>query len=241
MILDGLTVIVPAKNEENNILAALKKVMEIASSWEELEVIFIDDGSTDNTSNLAIPFIKSNFSKYQIIKNTNSRNLGGVFKQGLQLASLDNILVVQGQNVTTVENLLRLFSYFNPKIDLVIPYQSNIHERAFHRVIISLTFTFLLRLVSGVHLRYFNHSVLMKTKQIRKLEIQTDSYAYQAEILIKLIWKGATYVEVPVVDVFVHKKRTSAFKWKNIQGVAKFFRYILKLRIQTRYQSTCEK
>lgn len=241
MILDGLTVIVPAKNEENNILAALKKVKEIASSWQELEVVFIDDGSIDCTSKLAIPFIQDNFSKYQIIRNTNSRNLGGVFKQGLQLASLANILVVQGQNVTTVENLLRLFSHFDPMIDLVIPYQSNIFERAPHRVIISLAFTFLLRLVSGVHLKYFNHSVLMKTKQIRELDIKTDSYAYQAEILIKLIWKGATYVEVPVVDVFVHKKRTSAFKWKNIQGVADFFRYILKLRIQTRYQSACEK
>lgn len=237
MIHDGLTVIVPAKNEEDNILNALQKVKEISSLWKELEVIFIDDGSEDRTSELAIPYIQNNFSKYEIIKNPQSRNLGGVFKQGLQLASLNNILVVQGQNVTTVENLKKIFSHCRPGTDLIVPYQENLFERAFHRVVISLTFSFLLRLISGVYLKYFNHSVLMKTSQVRELEIKTDSYAYQAEILIKLIWKGMTFVEVPVVDVFSHKKRTSAFKWKNIKGVMEFFTYILKLRFQKQYLS----
>lgn len=140
MIHDGLTVIVPAKNEEDNILNALQKVKEISSLWKELEVIFIDDGSEDRTSELAIPYIQNNFSKYEIIKNPQSRNLGGVFKQGLQLASLNNILVVQGQNVTTVENLKKIFSHCRPGTDLIVPYQENLFERAFHRVVISLTF-----------------------------------------------------------------------------------------------------
>lgn len=226
-----LTVVVPAKNEEENILGALAKAKSTEVFWKEIEVLFFDDGSEDRTRELAQKFLQENFKDYRVFRNEISKNLGGVFKQALALAKGDYILVIQGQNVTTEENLRKQFQAAQSGADLIVPFQENAKERGFVRYAISETFSFLVRIFSGVGLRYFNHSVLMKTKQAQRLKIRTNSYAFQAEILIKLIRRGASYVEVPARDVFKHKKKTSAFKPKNLAGVAFFFFLLLGWRL----------
>ena len=51
---------------------------------------------------------------------------------------------------------------------------------------------------------------------------KTDSYAFQAEILVKMIKSGFSYVEVPVEDKFDKHAATKAFSLANIAAVALF-------------------
>jgi hypothetical protein len=55
------------------------------------------------------------------------------------------------------------------------------------------------------------------------VQVRTDSYAYQAEALIKLIKSGHSYVQVGVRDNFSREGvATKAFKPGNVFGVAAF-------------------
>jgi hypothetical protein len=75
----------------------------------------------------------------------------------------------------------------------------------------------------GLNLRYYNHYVLHRKKNLDSIDIYTNSYAFQAEVLIKLIKFGYSYVEVGVRDRFDNDIHTKAFYFRNVLGVMQFF------------------
>jgi hypothetical protein len=71
-------------------------------------------------------------------------------------------------------------------------------------------------------LKYYNHYVLHKREIINSININTVSYAFQAEALIKLIKRGHSHIEVGVRDDFSNDVPSKAFRLSNIIGVAFF-------------------
>src|SRR5262249_15282070 len=53
--------------------------------------------------------------------------------------------------------------------------------------------TTLLNWAFWLNVGYYNGAVLQRNELLRTIEITTDSFAYQAEALVKLIARGATY------------------------------------------------
>lgn len=88
-----LSVVIPAFNEQENIPAATEKLSEILSPITDFELIFVDDGSRDNTWNI----IKELSEKESTVKGLHfSRNFGkeGAIFAGLKAASGDCVAVI---------------------------------------------------------------------------------------------------------------------------------------------------
>lgn len=77
----NISVIISAKNEENNILPILQDIAEQNYPKEYFEVIIVDDYSTDNSFSVVSDFIQ-NHDNFTIIKNT----LNGGKKNAIKLA-----------------------------------------------------------------------------------------------------------------------------------------------------------
>ena len=63
------SVIIPTYNYANFICDAIKSVMEQTFPKEQIEIIVVDDGSTDNTRQILQPFIEEGLIKYFFQKN----------------------------------------------------------------------------------------------------------------------------------------------------------------------------
>lgn len=227
----SISFIVPAKDEEKNITSVLEKIKYISKFWKSIFIYVADDGSEDRTYDLAKDFLEKEFSgSFKLVKNNPSKNQGGVLKQFLQDVNTDYIMVLQGQDDSSLENLERIFSSIKDEVDLVVPYQVNWRERPIIRQVLSRLFVKILNVLFCLKLQYYNHSVVMKVKDLKSIQITTTSYAYQAEILIKLLSQNKSYIEVPVVDRFYHKEKTNAFRPQNILGVIKFLCRMLKFK-----------
>lgn len=88
-----LSVVIPAFNEQENIPAATEKLSEILSPITDFELIFVDDGSRDNTWNI----IKELSEKESTVKGLHfSRNFGkeGAIFAGLKAASGNCVAVI---------------------------------------------------------------------------------------------------------------------------------------------------
>lgn len=115
-----LSVIIPAYNEEDNIKnGAAKRVLEYLKkqkySWE---VVFVDDGSSDNTANLLESFSKKE-KNIRVIKNPHQGKAATV-TTGMLAGFGKIILFTDMDQATPLNQIEKFFPYFKEGFDIVI-------------------------------------------------------------------------------------------------------------------------
>lgn len=86
-----LSILIPVYNEEKTIERLLKKVNDISILDVEKEIIVIDDGSTDRTSNLIEKLHKE--GKIILIKHDRNQGKGAAIRSGLNHATGDYTII----------------------------------------------------------------------------------------------------------------------------------------------------
>ena len=105
-----VSIVIPAYNESERIVAPLKTILEfISNSGQNAEVIVVDDGSSDDTAQIAerafsvVPSIKTNVIRYE--KN---RGKGFAVKTGLMAANADVALFSDADLSTPIDEMSKL-------------------------------------------------------------------------------------------------------------------------------------
>lgn len=216
-----ISFVVPCYNERENITRTVAEIeaaiKDIGAS--EYEILIVDDCSFDGTGDVVIDLAKEN-QHIKLIRNLQNLGLGGSYKEGVKLAGGTYVILVPGDNAYPREGIARILARVGDS-DIVIPYFSNPEARTWQRRLVSRGFTFVINTLFGLDVPYFNGPVLHKLVLLREIEIKTNSFAYQAEALVKLIFRGATYCSVPVKVTERTTGRSSAFAPKNLYRVAK--------------------
>ncbi|HZV01573.1 MAG TPA: glycosyltransferase family 2 protein [Planctomycetota bacterium] len=214
-----LSVVIPALNEERHVADAVRDVtFAIGERFADWELLLFDDGSTDRTGAIMDALAAVN-PRVRVTHNPHPRNLGGVYKQGIALARFEYLLMVPGDNENPWHALIAPFDALG-LADIVVPYNKG-SNRGWFRNLVSRSYTTLVNALFGLRLAYYNGTVIHRTENLKNLTVQTDSFAYQTEILIKLLRAGKSRVEVPVRIESRAGRRTKAFRWKNLVGVAR--------------------
>ncbi|MHA1754913.1 MAG: glycosyltransferase [Candidatus Odinarchaeia archaeon] len=117
--LPKVSIIVPVKNEEKVISRLLNRLIELYYPKDKLEIIIIEDGSTDNTVKICKEFAE----KYNYIKFYNRKKSSGkpdALREGTQLANGEIIAVFDADNIPH-RNVLRdaVVKLNSPKIAAV--------------------------------------------------------------------------------------------------------------------------
>jgi glycosyltransferase involved in cell wall biosynthesis len=126
-----LSFVVPAHNEEHYIEHALKAIVEAASEiTEKIEIIVVDNASTDNTAEIAKKFTDVKII-YEPRKGTNlARHKGFIESKGELIANVD------ADNILSPGWIKRAFDEFDKNANLValsgpyIFYDTNIFSKA---------------------------------------------------------------------------------------------------------------
>jgi len=116
------SIIVPAYNEEEAIDAVLKGLF--ASELKEMiEVVVVDDCSSDKTGVIA--------SKYPItlLKNVQNFGYGYSLKRGIKTAKNDNIIIFDADGSYPVEALVTLVETYEKGFDMVVGERRGAHYR----------------------------------------------------------------------------------------------------------------
>lgn len=219
MLQRRVSVIIPALNEQENIEAAVASAHEaLAGRVEDYELLLFDDGSTDQTGAI-MERIASTDSKVRVTHHERPRNLGGVYKHGIALARYEYIFLVPGDNENPTSAIIPVVDLIG-RADIIVPYAMNQHDRPLHRRIGSRGYTFLMNHLFGIGLKYFNGTVIHRTDLLRTIPIHTDSFGYQAEILVKTLRAGASFHEVGIrIDAKPASRKSNALTKKNLMAV----------------------
>jgi glycosyltransferase involved in cell wall biosynthesis len=233
-----ISFIIPCLNEEKNIELTLNEVKKIGLSLDVLfEIIVVNDGSTDNTKKIVENYVKNNYkdkNNITLVSNIKNLGFGGAYKVGIAHAAGEYVLMIPGDNSHSKAGVMPILNLIGTK-DIIIPYPINIRARSYFRRKISMIYTILLNYIFKIDIPYYNGLVLHNRILLNSITINTNSFAYQTEALIKLIYKNCSYTTVPVLISERNSGGTSAFKLVNIIKVI-YAILMIKILLVYKYQ-----
>jgi len=229
-----LTIIIPAYNEEKNIGGTLEEIAGyLAERKIPCEVIIVDDGSTDGTSDSACAR-SSLFNNFRILKNDTNRGKGYSVKKGALDASGEYLLFMDADNSTSVYEFDKFLPFLKEGYDVVIASRrlkdSIVEEpQPLLRAKMGQFYIFLAKIILRLRVSDFNCG--FKAYNVRsalgvfKLQ-RMDDWSFDVELLFLVNKYKLKIKEVPVR--WVHK---AGSKVRPVRDAIKSFISVLKIRI----------
>jgi dolichol-phosphate mannosyltransferase len=192
----SISVIMPALNEEDNILSAITNTLQAFDSYGiQGEVLVINDGSTDKTRSLVEEFMTRE-PRVRLLNHDHPEGIGGSYWAGVDEARNDIVLMLPGDNENDPWEILRYLPLLE-HVDIVIPFVFNRQVRSVFRNDLSFLYRFIINTTFQVNFNYTNGTVLHRRKVLQELEFRSRGFFFQTDILVRTVTKGYLFAEVP--------------------------------------------
>jgi glycosyltransferase involved in cell wall biosynthesis len=104
--MDNLSIIIPVYNEEKAIAETVKFFAEFLEKSPGIEIIFVDDASTDNSAQI-LESAKNN--RIKVITHHKNKGYGAAIKTGVKISSCEHIAITDADGSYPHEKIPELF------------------------------------------------------------------------------------------------------------------------------------
>jgi glycosyltransferase involved in cell wall biosynthesis len=216
-----LTLMVACYNEAPNIRATLDALIEALARFQfTWEIIIIDDASSDGTAAVVEDYLRRNQPlPLRLVCNARNEGLAQNYINGAFFGHGEYYRLICGDNVEPMETFVDVFSRLG-EADMIVPYHPQAQGRTVLRRGLSGIYTRLINLISGYRLQYYNGLAVLRRWDVMRWHTNYHGFGFQADMLVRLLDEGRSYIEIPVA---VHERRagtSSALRLRNILSVA---------------------
>ncbi len=197
----GLSLILPAYNEEDNIVPVLEEAVSELEKLRKLfgtgtgsagpvpmlqdwEIIVIDDGSQDQTAQRAHSVAERYPGRVQCISHETNLGYGCALRRGMAAASYDLIFYTDSDGQFSISDI----RYFLPHIvdyDLVVGFRVYRFD-PFLRLFLSWGYNRLVRLLFRVRVRDVDCSFkLIRREVLESITLETDDFFIDTELVAR--------------------------------------------------------
>jgi glycosyltransferase involved in cell wall biosynthesis len=198
--MQDVSIILPLYNEEGNAHKIIQKLHQ--SFPDSLELIVIDDGSTDNTVQ-EIPLDKCIFIKHEV-----NLGKGAAIRSALQKCNRDIVAFIDGDMQDDPNDLIEVCNLVRSDADMAIGSRF-IHDtknkRYSDKAVLPVNqfgnkfLTFIINTLFNGELTDTQASIkAFKTHKIKNLEIISSRYEIETELVVRSLCAGYNIREYPV-------------------------------------------
>ena len=218
-----VSVITPAYNAEAYLARAIESVLR--QTYGDLELLVVDDGSSDGTAELADAAAAENPARIRVLHRTGTRGLGRSYIDGMQLALTGDAEVIcqMDADLSHLPHELPRLLHATAKADLAIGSRyvegGRIENWPRRRVLLSAFANRYVRLITRLEpldvtsgFRAWRRDLL---RRIPLADLHVEGYAFQVEMTWQARRAGARIVEVPITFVERREGR-SKLSWRVI-------------------------
>jgi len=197
-----LSIIIPCKNEEENILRTLSAIEEKITKIK-FEFVVINDFSTDNTFDIVNNHSKNN-KKIRIFNNT-SPGLGSAIKMGIDKSSAEFIVIMMADLSDDPNDLVKYFNLINSEnLNAVFgsrfTYTSKVIDYPKKKLLLNRIFNIFVKFIIWSDYNDFTNAFkIYKSDTLKKLQpFVSDNFNIFLEIPLKLIFHKYKYKIIPI-------------------------------------------
>jgi len=216
-------VIIPTYNEVENIEKVIRKT---ASACSDLEVLVVDDNSSDGTAEI-VERLMANDRRIHLIRRPAKLGLGTAYITGFHYAFKHNFSLVfemDGDLSHDPDDLPRLLRELEG-VDFVVGSRYingvSVINWPMSRLLLSYFANLYARLITGIPIKDLTSGFIgYRTEALKKIDldsIRTDGYGFQIEIKYRLYRKGLRFQEIPIIFIerrSGHSKMTKGIIWQ---------------------------
>lgn len=225
-----LTFFFPAYNEEENVVETVRGALDQIGPLVDgrIEVLVVDDGSTDGTPRLADELAAAD--RRVRVHHQPNRGYGGALRAGFENARGELVGFSDGDlqfDLAEMERLLRRLDDPGRPVDVVIGYRIRRRDPP-HRIFIAKTYNAIVSVGFGLRVRDIDCAMKLFRREVFKgLPLTTDSPFLSAELLIKLRARGTRIAQVGVT----HRPRAAGTNTgASFRKILRTFRDLARLR-----------
>ncbi|MCS6893522.1 MAG: glycosyltransferase family 2 protein [Deltaproteobacteria bacterium] len=214
----GVSVIIPLYNEEENVVQLHTELSKSLENFD-YELIFVNDGSIDNTQ-CVLEQIASFDARAIVIEFRRNFGQSAAIQAGLDLASKEIVCTIDGDRQNDPADIPKMVQKIKEGYDMVTGWRRNRKDNAFLRTIPSRLAAKLISFVTGVKLNDFGSPLKVLRAEIAKeIKLYGEMHRFIPVIAASI---GCKIFEMPVN----HRKRVAG---KSKYGLSRTFRVLLDL------------
>ncbi len=204
------SVIIPCYNEADNVdklKQELLPVLQRLAGTDEVEVIFVDDGSRDQTSaalHATFDGLEQANLRFVFRKHEVNRGLGAALRTGFGAAQGEILITTDSDGTYRFESIPALLARLEPGVDMVTasPYhpQGGVVGVPRYRLVLSQGASILYRVL--VSWKIHTYTALFRAyrrKVVDSTTFQSDGFLAGTELMVKGMLKGYRVAEYPAV------------------------------------------
>lgn len=211
-----LSVIIPVFNEEKTVAQVISRLAKLRIENTELEIVVVDDGSTDETWSVISNFPSGRFSgdsrgeaNFKYVRHKKNMGKGAAIKTGIAYAKGDYIIIQDAD------------AEYNPNDieKLILPIQNNEAKVVYGTRLKRLPNFFRDEKTLRFAIHYFGNKFLslitsilygqwitdmetgykiFPTQVVKKLNLKSSGFGFEPEITAKLLKLGYKIKEIPI-------------------------------------------
>ena len=222
----SISIIIPVYNEEDQIKITLNKLNKFKKKFRNLEIIFVDDFSSDNTKIIIKKYSKrKKFIK--LVKNT-KKGLGSAISNGINKSKKNFICIFMSDMSDDLNDVKKYYKLITKEnLDAVLGSRfikhSNVIDYPLFKLILNRIFNTIVRFLFLSEYNDFTNAFKMyKRKTLLKiLPIISEHFNVFLEMPLKIIIRKFNYKIIPI-SWKNRKKGKSKFKVNELSSMYLF-------------------
>jgi len=221
----AVSVVIPCFNEEQAIAQTVEKVAAALGGLDDFEILVIDDGSTDRSSEILEGF-EGRLQSLRVIRHQRNAGYGAALKTGIRTARHELIAITDADGTYPHDRLRELIE-MAADVDMVVGARTgpNVRIPIIRRMPKRLLKSFAEWITGGEipdlnsGMRVFRRSVID-----RYTRILPNTFSFTTTITIAMLRDGADVRFVPID----YAERVGSSKIKPFRDTLRFFQLILR-------------